>query len=169
MLNSFQLYLFRLPFYLPLQHWVHVGSSRFRAINTFEPNKQTVNGPMAINYAKFLLPTSNCEHANLHLSLFRFPCLEVYQEVLQKKKHFQFMLSACHGCHTHCPTFQHSPLSIRYNSFIDFCHFVVVCLFRLGSQAQVAYPPCCPVNYRVKQLHFAGNVYPPHTHRYICI
>jgi len=158
-----------------------VGSSRFRAINTFEQHHKSQNKQSmatAINYAKFLLPTS----ANPHL-FSPFPSSDSYasgfglcsSRTLRKKKVFNLCFLLVMAA---TPTVQHRPTvkgqTIRYDS-IRLLTFVILLLFAfsaLGPKRRLRIRHVAPStytdNYRVKQqlqlqLHFAGNVC-PHTH-----
>lgn len=167
----------------------HVGSFCFRAINTFEQpqlesqtsqtNSPTVNG-LCYQLCKVPTTNSNCGQASSPSpsSGKRAPLKQLCK--------FSIYVSACHGGHTHQAAGRLAGWqSIRIDSFIDFCHFLVLFAFSAsaGTQparqagSQVAHPPCCPVN-RDRQLQTrrgnatsaAGNVWPhtrTHTHTHV--
>lgn len=163
----------------------HVGSFCFRAIDTFEQpqlesqtsrtNSPTVNG-LCYQLCKVPTTNSNCGQAP-HLA----PPL-ANELLLNNCANFQFMFLLVMVA---TPTRLAGWQSIRIDSFIDFCHFLVLFAFSAsaGTQparqagSQVAHPPCCPVN-RDRQLQTrrgnatsaAGNVWPhtrTHTHTHV--
>lgn len=131
----------------------------------------------AINYAKFLPPTPTAARPP-HLA----PSL-ASELLLNNCANFQFMFLLVMVA---TPARQQAGWqAIRIDSFIDFCHFLVLFAFSASAGAQpgrqsgsqVAHPPCCPVN-RDRQLQTrrgnatsaAGNVWPhtrTHTHTHM--